>query len=179
MYAAEAANSAKLQEDMSRLKEMYDTKLQKLETRYKMRPTSDEGELSIFHGFVICVVSCNQNGFLLVVKDHLSYASPPSSFLGTVRRASDSESLPTLRLDKLSPLAKRCSGVYYVVLAEGFTWVSCGKDRHNGVQCSLSRKRAWGDDDPHNHGGKRILAEVSILWRNDHNSANCYWWRHW
>ncbi|VDD77694.1 unnamed protein product [Mesocestoides corti] len=45
MYAAEAANSAKLQEEISKLTKLYDTKLRKLEDKYRTRSTStDEKE---------------------------------------------------------------------------------------------------------------------------------------
>ncbi len=55
MHAAEAANSAKLQEDMSRLKDMYESKLQKLEDKYKSRTASVECK-SILKSFFVLVV---------------------------------------------------------------------------------------------------------------------------
>ncbi len=54
MHAAEAANSAKLQEDMSRLKDMYESKLQKLEDKYKSRTASVECK-SILRSIVVLV----------------------------------------------------------------------------------------------------------------------------
>ena len=44
LYVAEAANTAKLQEEIAKLKDHYDTKLRRLEEKYRARVTSADGE---------------------------------------------------------------------------------------------------------------------------------------
>uniref|UniRef100_A0A5K3FTZ0 Kinesin-like protein n=1 Tax=Mesocestoides corti TaxID=53468 RepID=A0A5K3FTZ0_MESCO len=86
MYAAEAANSAKLQEEISKLTKLYDTKLRKLEDKYRTRSTSTD----------------ESTGSARNIQSSYSPTALPSNL-----RASNSENLPILRsLDKLSPLPR-------------------------------------------------------------------------
>eukprot|EP00108_Taenia_solium_P007047 TsM_001205000 transcript=TsM_001205000 gene=TsM_001205000 len=83
LYAAEAANTAKLQEEVAKLKNLYDTNLRRLEDKYRACTTQSDRQTNGGHTTV----------------------APPSlpDF-----RASETKGLPTLRLDKLST-SKRSS----------------------------------------------------------------------
>lgn len=44
LYAAEAANAVKLQEEVAKLKDLYDTNLRRLEDKYRACTTQSDGK---------------------------------------------------------------------------------------------------------------------------------------
>ncbi|KAL7063518.1 hypothetical protein AAHC03_01352 [Spirometra sp. Aus1] len=76
LYAAEAANSAKLQEDLQKLRELYETKLRVLDNRARASSESENSEAT----------------------DLPALSDTP---MPTNRRPSECDALPTLRLDNL------------------------------------------------------------------------------
>lgn len=88
LYAAEAANSAKLQEDLQRLRELYESKLQVLDNRARAPTESTDKK---FH-LTSAAVETTEASDSLVLSD--------SPILPN-RRPSEYDTLPTLRLDNL------------------------------------------------------------------------------
>ncbi|VDK77376.1 unnamed protein product [Dibothriocephalus latus] len=91
LYAAEAANSAKLQEDLQKLRELYEAKLQVLDNRAKAPTESTDKKCQV----ISATPETAEASDSLVFSDSSNLPN---------RRPAEYDALPTLRLDTLLPI---------------------------------------------------------------------------